>query len=132
MKPEGPERLGDHVCLVVFAWVLSPLEADAAIERAGAAGQRNRLLPARMTVYYVMALAMFGLSSYEEVMRSLLAGMEWITGLKGLDDVHEGRDLQDPDTVGIRGDIRLVRCLRQTRGTGPRARPLPELAIGQH
>ncbi|EMQ99978.1 hypothetical protein ADIAG_01087 [Paeniglutamicibacter gangotriensis Lz1y] len=31
-------------------------------------------------VYCVMALAMFSSGSYEEVMRSLLAGMEWITG----------------------------------------------------
>lgn len=31
-------------------------------------------------VYYVMALALFSAGSYEEVMRSLLSGMEWITG----------------------------------------------------
>ncbi|SFH49781.1 Transposase DDE domain-containing protein [Cryobacterium levicorallinum] len=31
-------------------------------------------------VYYVMALALFSARSYEEVMRSLLAGMEWVTG----------------------------------------------------
>ena len=31
-------------------------------------------------VYYVMSLALFSAGSYEEVMRSLLAGMEWVTG----------------------------------------------------
>lgn len=31
-------------------------------------------------VYFVMALALFSAGSYEGVMRSLLAGMEWITG----------------------------------------------------
>lgn len=31
-------------------------------------------------VFYVMALALFSSGSYEEVMRSLLSGMEWITG----------------------------------------------------
>ncbi len=36
------------------------------IEHTGAAQMRNRLLPSR--------------GSYEEVMLSLLAGMEWITG----------------------------------------------------
>lgn len=80
VKPEGSERLGDHVSLGVLTRVFPPREVDAAIERAGAAGQRNRLLPARMMVYYVMALAMFSSGSYEEVMRSVLAGMEWITG----------------------------------------------------
>lgn len=53
---------------------------DAAIDRTGAAGQHNRLFPARMMVYYAMALAMFSAGSSEEFMRSLLAGMEWITG----------------------------------------------------
>lgn len=80
VKPEGPERLGDHVSLGVLTRVFPPGEVDAAIARTGAAGQRNRLLPARMMVYYVMALAMFSAGSYEEVMRSVLAGMEWITG----------------------------------------------------
>ncbi len=80
VKPEGPERLGDHVSLGVLTRVFTPREVDAAIDRTGAAGQRNRLLPARMMVYYVMALAMFSSGSYEEVMRSMLAGMEWITG----------------------------------------------------
>lgn len=80
VKPEGPERLGDHVSLGVLTKVFTPQEVDAAIARTGAAGQRNRLLPARMMVYYVMALALFSSGSYEEVMRSVLAGMEWITG----------------------------------------------------
>lgn len=31
-------------------------------------------------VYYVMALALFSSGSYEEVMRSLLAGLEWVAG----------------------------------------------------
>ncbi len=80
VKPEEPERLSDHVSLGVLTRVFTPREVDAAIDRAGAAGQRNRLLPARMMVYYVMALAMFSSGSYEEVMRSLLAGIEWLTG----------------------------------------------------
>lgn len=80
VKPEEPERLSDHVSLGVLTRVFTPREVDAAIGRTGAAGQRNRLLPARMMVYYVMALALFSSGSYEEVMRSLLAGMEWITG----------------------------------------------------
>lgn len=80
MKPEGPDRLSDHVSLGVLTKVFPPDEVDAVIRRTAAAGQRNRLLPARMMVYYVMALALFSSGSYEEVMRSLLAGLEWITG----------------------------------------------------
>ncbi|MGY2747494.1 hypothetical protein ACVWZ8_004676 [Arthrobacter sp. UYCu723] len=50
------------------------------IARTGSGEQRSRLLPSRLMVYYVMALALFSAGSYEEVMRSLLSGMEWITG----------------------------------------------------
>ncbi|WP_427018571.1 IS4 family transposase [Pseudarthrobacter sp. P1] len=76
---EGPERLSDHVSIGVFP----PDVVDAVIERTGAAEQRTRLLPSRLMVYYVMSLALFSAGSYEEVMRSLLAGMEWLTGRFG-------------------------------------------------
>ena len=80
MTPVGPERLSDHVSLGVLTRVFPPDVVDAVIERTGALQQRNRLLPSRLMVYYVMSLALFSAGSYEEVMRSLLAGMEWVTG----------------------------------------------------
>ena len=80
VTPEGPERLSDHVSLGVLTRVFPPDVVDAVIGRTGAGEQRTRLLPSRLMVYYVMALALFSAGSYEEVMRSLLAGMEWITG----------------------------------------------------
>jgi len=33
--------------------------------------------PARVVVYYVLALALFADSSYEEVMRQLVEGLSW-------------------------------------------------------
>ncbi len=80
MKPEGSERLSDLVSLGVLTRVFPPDVVDAVIGRTGAGEQRSRLLPSRLMVYYVMALALFSAGSYEEVMRSLLSGMEWITG----------------------------------------------------
>ena len=80
VTPEGPERLTDHVSLGVLTKAFPPGVVDAVIERTGTMEQRTRLLPSRLMVYYVMALALFSSGSYEEVMRSLLAGMEWITG----------------------------------------------------
>ena len=80
VTPEGPERLTDHISLGVLTRVFSADVVDAVIGRTGALEQRNRLLPSRLMVYYVMALALFSNGSYEEVMRSLLAGMEWLTG----------------------------------------------------
>jgi hypothetical protein len=80
IKPETPERLSDHISLGVLTRAFPPDVVDRVIERTGAGQMRNRLLPSRLMVYYVMAMALFAAGSYEEVMRSLLAGMEWITG----------------------------------------------------
>lgn len=83
VKPEGTERLTDHVSLGVLAKVFPPTVVDAAIERTGAAEQRSRLLPSRVMVYYVMSMALFASASYEEVMRCLLSGMQWLSGRFG-------------------------------------------------
>lgn len=80
VKPEGTERLTDHISLGVLARVFPPGVVDEVITRTGAGEQRSRLLPARVMVYYVMAMALFTSASYEEVMRSLLSGLRWLSG----------------------------------------------------
>jgi hypothetical protein len=52
---------------------------DEVIAGQGRTEQRKRLLPARLVVYYVMALALFASEGYEEVMRQLVAGLAWTT-----------------------------------------------------
>jgi hypothetical protein len=42
--------------------------------------QRHRLLPARLVVYYVLAMALFSQCGYEEVMRNLVEGLAWESG----------------------------------------------------
>ena len=42
--------------------------------------RRQRLLPARVVVYYVLAMALFADASYEEVMRQLVEGLAWESG----------------------------------------------------
>lgn len=66
--------------LGVLTRVFPPEVVDRVVERAGAAQMRNRLLPSRLMVYYVMCMALFTQGSYEEVMRSLLSGLEWVSG----------------------------------------------------
>jgi hypothetical protein len=81
LKPAADDlRLGDHVSVGVLMRVFPPDVVDEVIERSGAAQQRYRLLPSRMVVYYVMALSLFVFGSYEEVMRQLLAGLDWLEG----------------------------------------------------
>ncbi|MFF0140565.1 IS4 family transposase [Streptomyces sp. NPDC005227] len=48
---------------------------DAAIAKHGRAEQRRRLLPARLVVYFVLALCLFARESYEEVLRVLTSGI---------------------------------------------------------
>jgi hypothetical protein len=57
-----------------------PELVDEVICATGRAEQRQRLLSARVVLYYVLAMALFADSSYEEAMRHLLEGLSWQTG----------------------------------------------------
>lgn len=57
-----------------------PELVDGVVAEAGRRERRQRLLPARMVVYYVLALALFADCSYEEVMRQLVEGLSWESG----------------------------------------------------
>ena len=50
---------------------------DGVIRQTGRAEQRRRLLPARVVVYFVLALALYSHAAYEEVMRCLVEGLGW-------------------------------------------------------
>ena len=50
----------------------------------GRQSRRQRQLPARLVVYYVMALALYAQASYGEVLRCLLEGVRWLR-LSGAD-----------------------------------------------
>lgn len=57
-----------------------PELVDRVVARAGRRERRQRLLPARVVVYYVLAMALFADCSYEEVMRQLVEGLSWASG----------------------------------------------------
>jgi hypothetical protein len=57
--------------------VFPPELVDEVVAVAGRVERRHRLLPARVVVYYVLAMALFADSSYEEVMRQLTEGLAW-------------------------------------------------------
>src|ERR1017187_4969496 len=48
------------------------------MERTKRASVRERDLPAHVVVYYVIALALYMRSSYREVLRCLLEGVQWL------------------------------------------------------
>lgn len=77
-KPESGERLSDHISIGVLTHVYPPAVVDAAIAQTGKHERRHRLLPARVVMYYVMAMALFSEDAYEEVMRRLVDGLSWL------------------------------------------------------
>jgi len=80
VKPQDDQRLSDHISIGVLTRVFPPELVDRVVADAGRLEQRHRLLPARVVVYYVMALTLFSQSSYEEVMRMLVEGLAWTSG----------------------------------------------------
>ncbi|MGH3504176.1 MAG: IS4 family transposase [Nocardioidaceae bacterium] len=73
-SPDG-DRLSDRVALGVLTRLVSRDLVDQVLADTGRQGHRVRLLPARMVVYYVMALALFFGEGYEEVMRRLVGSL---------------------------------------------------------
>ena len=70
-------RLADRIGIGVLAKVFTPELVDRAIEQAGVREQRKRTLPARVVVYYVLAMVLFFQSGYAEVWNKLVAGLDW-------------------------------------------------------
>ena len=80
VKPETDQRLSDHISIGVLTRVFPPELVDRVVAEAGRGERRQRLLPARVVVYYVLGLALYSSSSYEEVMRMLVDGLSWQSG----------------------------------------------------
>ncbi|MGH9211051.1 MAG: IS4 family transposase [Acidimicrobiales bacterium] len=80
VKPQSDERLSDHISIGVLTGLFPPELVDRVVAETGRTERRQRLLPARVVVYYVLALALFSQSSYEEVMRMLVEGLSWQSG----------------------------------------------------
>ncbi len=75
--PNGA-RISDHVSLGVLTATVPAELVDAVLADTGRQSQRQRQLPARVVVYYVMALALYPQASYGEVLRCLLEGVRWL------------------------------------------------------
>ena len=78
VKPPTDERLSDRVAIGLLTRAFPPAVVDAAVASAGRGEVRSRLLPARVVVYYVLAMCLFSGQGYEEVMRLLVGGLEWL------------------------------------------------------
>lgn len=77
--PKG-SRITDYISLGVISKTFPLARIKEVISEAGKASQRQRDLPAHVVVYYVIALALYMQSSYREVLRCLLEGIQWLKG----------------------------------------------------
>lgn len=74
--PEGP-RLSDHISLGVLARTFPLDKVRSVLTATARESQRQRDLPAHVTVYYVIALALYMESAYQEVLSCLLEALRW-------------------------------------------------------
>jgi len=81
-KPAVIPRLPDRIAIGVLTQTFPPELVDQVIARTGR-GQRQRLLPARVVVYYTLAICLFTQVGYGEVMRLLAEGLSWVRRWQG-------------------------------------------------
>jgi hypothetical protein len=75
--PAG-SRITDYISLGVIAKTFPLSKIHSVLAATGAESVRQRDLPAHVVVYYVIALALYMQSSYREVLRCLLEGVQWL------------------------------------------------------
>jgi hypothetical protein len=75
--PAG-SRITDYISLGVIAKFFPLAKVRGILQKTQRASIRERDLPAHVVVYYVIALALYMRSSYREVLRCLLEGVQWL------------------------------------------------------
>ena len=102
--PAG-SRITDYISLGVVAKFFPREKVDAVLERTGRASVRERDLPAHVVVYYVIALSLYMRSSYREVLRCLLEGVQWLLDppasikVAGKSGISQARSRLGPEPV---------------------------------
>src|SRR5512132_2781107 len=92
-KPPVAPRLSDRIAIGVLTTTFPPELVDRVIAKTGRAEQRRRLLPARVVVYYTLAMCLFTQVGYEEVMRLLVEGLAWAGRWQGRWQVPHRRSI---------------------------------------
>ena len=75
--PPG-SRITDYISLGVIAKFFPREKVREVLRQTNRDSIRERDLPAHVVVYYVIALALYMRSSYREVLRCLLEGVQWL------------------------------------------------------
>lgn len=78
LENRAGERLTDRIAIGVLTELLHRDLVDEVIAECGRREQRVRLLPARVVMYFVLAMCLFYQDGYEEVMRKLVSGLRFL------------------------------------------------------
>ena len=71
-------RLTDRISLGVLTRLFPRELVDEVIAETGRREQRSRLLPAHVVFYFVLAMTLFAEEGYEEVVRRLVGGLQFL------------------------------------------------------
>ena len=66
VKAAADDRLTDRIAVGVLTATFPPALVDEVLEATGRASQRNRLLPARVVVYFTLAMCLWADEEYVE------------------------------------------------------------------
>ena len=77
LLPAG-SRITDYISLGVISKFFPSDKVHEVLKQTNRASVRERDLPAHVVVYYVIALALYMRTSYREVLRCLLEGVQWL------------------------------------------------------
>jgi hypothetical protein len=70
-------RLSDRISIGVLTQTFPPDLIDQVVRDAGRKEKRNRLLPARVVVYFCLTMCLFAQDPYNEVMALMVKGLRW-------------------------------------------------------
>ncbi len=74
-KEEHELSVPDLISLGLLAAFCPPTKVDAILKETGRLERRTRLLPSRLVVYYVLAMALYAAEGYRELYRLLVEGL---------------------------------------------------------
>jgi hypothetical protein len=83
LKPSSVDRLPDRIAVGVLTATFPPALVDEVLAAAGRVEKRHRLLPARVVVYFTLAMCLWADEGYEEVARLLVGGLGRMTRWRG-------------------------------------------------
>src|SRR5256884_6905225 len=83
VKPPAGERLPDRIAVGLLTVTSPPELVDRVVAETGRVQRRSRLLPARVVVYYVLAMCLFFGQGCEEVARLLTEGLAYARRWQG-------------------------------------------------